>query len=430
MNEESPFRALVDNSSKFAESIKVLNQRLISLSSGLDMLQLQQSIQSIRDALPDPPVIQMDESLFADLRALTNDYTKVINHASLSDLKDRIIPMQMSCVMELSMYSRSLMIDEIMKCFASAEYTSLVSAINSSLTQTSLMASDIAYLKTSELVKNVKKSLILPKGMLTSLKEMHVKTANTIASDIELQYDTKENCFVSSAGQADSRSLNIICSGQKVFQLAGDEEFSANELTNFATYLSQTPTLAKDTETGQRIYNLLARLFSEGEHMIGFDADLFFHSRARDIGVMPYTYDEMTKAPHGLPGAGRYNHPGIACYYFANTQHGAEVEVKKHKKDGQTVQTAMIQPCKQVKMLDLSNTIEYAKTFLRFIRFEVSDSSVQVPREYLIPCFVSDCCKRIGYDGIKYYGSREYSNYVTWSDGYFSCVGMCDEEKD
>ena len=45
-------------------------------------------------------------------------------------------------------------------------------------------------------------------------------------------------------------------------------------------------------------------------------------------------------------------------------------------------------------------------------------------REYLIPNFVSDCCKRLEIEGIKYYGGKDYSNYVSWHEGYFEFVKM------
>ncbi len=73
-------------------------------------------------------------------------------------------------------------------------------------------------------------------------------------------------------------------------------------------------------------------------------------------------------------------------------------------------------------MTDLPNLV---RGILRYLRFNLSDVTNKTPREYLIPCFVSDCCKSIGVDGIKYYGTKEYSNYVVWSDGYFTFDGMC-----
>lgn len=58
-------------------------------------------------------------------------------------------------------------------------------------------------------------------------------------------------------------------------------------------------------------------------------------------------------------------------------------------------------------------------TFLRYLRFQCSPNSGKRPREYLIPQFVSDCCVSSEIDGIKYYGGKDYSNYVTWKDEYY-----------
>lgn len=58
------------------------------------------------------------------------------------------------------------------------------------------------------------------------------------------------------------------------------------------------------------------------------------------------------------------------------------------------------------------------------IRFPLDDEN-KMPRQYLLPCFVADCCQMIGFDGIKYYGSQEYDNYVSWSDRYFEDIEMC-----
>lgn len=69
------------------------------------------------------------------------------------------------------------------------------------------------------------------------------------------------------------------------------------------------------------------------------------------------------------------------------------------------------------KIYDLINSL--------YLRFSLTDKSDKMPKEYLIPCFVADCCKCIGFEGIKYYGSKEYNNYVVWDDGFFDYAGMC-----
>jgi len=74
-------------------------------------------------------------------------------------------------------------------------------------------------------------------------------------------------------------------------------------------------------------------------------------------------------------------------------------------------------------MIDLSQKITGKNKFLEYCRFSPSpDDYSKVKREYLIPCFVANCCEFSGIEGIKYYGSKEYSNYVAWKDSYFACV--------
>ena len=70
---------------------------------------------------------------------------------------------------------------------------------------------------------------------------------------------------------------------------------------------------------------------------------------------------------------------------------------------------------------------EYMTNNLDNLDTEQSEEEIanNLPRQYLLPGLVGDCCQRIGFDGIKYYGSKEYDNYVSWSDGYFADAGMC-----
>ena len=117
---------------------------------------------------------------------------------------------------------------------------------------------------------------------------------------------------------------------------------------------------------------------------------------------------------------------GRSNYYFADSRNGAEAEIKKHKSANDVLQTIILRPKKTIQLLDLFGSLARGTTFLRYLRFSLSDVTDKMPREYLIPCFVSDCCKARGFDGIKYYGSKEYNNYVAWNDGYFEYGGMCE----
>ena len=146
--------------------------------------------------------------------------------------------------------------------------------------------------------------------------------------------------------------------------------------------------LALNSGTGQKIYKMLEELYCNGIYSISFDRGVYYHCRSHKKADMPFTFDQMLKAPHGLPWAGRYNQVGRSNYYFADTQKGAEAEVKKHKSDNDVLQTVRLKPIKDIKLLDLSGSLSGGKTFLRYLRFSLSDVVDKMPREYLIPCFV------------------------------------------
>lgn len=130
----------------------------------------------------------------------------------------------------------------------------------------------------------------------------------------------------------------------------------------------------------------------------------------------------MIRAHHGITSFGRFNHIGENYFYFSNQKGGAIEEVRKHSPQNR-VQVAELKSVNKIKMVDISHDKE--NTFLKYCRFPFDSKSVKkVPREYLIPAFFSNCCKLVGFDGIKYYGTKDYYNYVTWSDGHFIFVGQ------
>lgn len=135
-----------------------------------------------------------------------------------------------------------------------------------------------------------------------------------------------------------------------------------------------------------------------------------------------YTEAQLLKAPVGVTWHGRFNYVGESHYYFSNKTKGATLEVKKHSKE-KCVQIAKLKPIRAIKMVDLSQEIKTSNKFLEYCRFSPNPQDYSnIKREYLLPCFFADCCKTFGIEGIKYYGSKEYSNYVSWHDRYFECV--------
>lgn len=77
-----------------------------------------------------------------------------------------------------------------------------------------------------------------------------------------------------------------------------------------------------------------------------------------------------------------------------------------------------LKPRRTVKLIDFSDRTTKYNSFLQLIRKPVEN--MNKPTEYLLPEYVTTCCRKTEIEGIKYYGGREYDNYVTWNDGYFN----------
>ena len=397
------------NSEDFKSSVNHLSELMMRISNNY-----RQSNDSIQKAL----------THFAD------SYKTVLNSTAaqydFDAIYNAMLKISLSTSAVLTQANHTPMIKDLIKSFAQADYIASYSIINQNLKKSIIRGSDIAFLKASDITTYSDTNLELPRGLKTSLETLNKSAAFEIIDNRTIGYDTNSNHFIGSDSMLKSKAVNVACDGKYLFGVSdGDELFSEEELMNFISFLSRTPMLGAETATGKKILKWIGELFSKGTYSMDFDHDIYYHCRSRKAETMPYSYEEMLRAPYGLPAAGRFNQTGRAHFYFADSREGAETEVKKHLKKDELLQTTKIKPVKRINMLDLSGTIQRGKSFLKYIRYPLSVDSNKMPKEYLLPCFVTDCCKQIGFDGIKYYGSKEYSNYVSWHEGYFEDAGMC-----
>ena len=425
------FQTMVEISKLYDSRLQEINLQALNVFSNNEWAHTLQDIGEKVSWITAGPKDTVPESLKEITESIGKSYANVFSSGDhmypLSDaMIDSLSLIQTDTMFQLSRCTQTDMIKNLTTCFAQAGYASLPRIVTESLSKPFLCASDIAFLRTAKLLPTIEDEVLYPYGFKTSLSNLNAGTAEDLMDDDEITYDTHENCFVTTYAEARSSEMNVICAGKIVFNSSCEKElFSEKDLMNFSSFLSRTPMLAMIDGTGKKIFDLIKNMYESGERRIDFDKDCYYHSRNRNKGVAPYTAELMLKAPHGLPGTGRYNHAGQSHYYYADTQNGAENEVKKYLKKDEITQTIRLIPTKPIRLLDLSGTMLRGKVFLRYIRFPLSDIQDKTPREYLIPGFVADCCRAIGFDGIKYYGSQEYNNYVSWDDGYFKDGGMC-----
>ncbi len=85
------------------------------------------------------------------------------------------------------------------------------------------------------------------------------------------------------------------------------------------------------------------------------------------------------------------------------------------------IQVAELKTMNSVQLVDISAE-KRGNHFLKHCRMPYNGGINHLRSEYLIPSFVAQCCKKCDYDGIKFFGTKVYSNYVTWEDKHFIIV--------
>lgn len=352
---------------------------------------------------------------------------KPVNEAFQLRWINQMAHLQIYTMNMANLFPQSNMLQKLQYSLSSLDMNGCISAIQNSINGYQISMPDVAYIKNSNLIDVLKSQLTLPEGFSTAINDLNKSSAKSLATNKNIVYSNTEQRFINTnncSSSVNTREMNVISCAKKILQNDTDQElFTENELMDFMSFLDNTPTQAMCNETGLKIYETIKHSFDR----IGFDKPFFYHSRARKRNDAPYVWEQMKKAPYGVPFPGRYNHIGQAHFYFADTIKGTENELSKHMtqkdKEEKCIQTVKIRPNTEKKLIDLSGKhLRRYNTFLKYIRFSLQEDTSKMPREYLIPSFVSDCCKACGIDGIKYYGGKDYSNYVTWDDGCFDFV--------
>ncbi|MDC7301001.1 hypothetical protein [Agathobacter ruminis] len=392
-----------------AEQFKSVEGLQSNINSALKASQLQMNIQ--------PVISEMMSQKYIAAQVFSN-----------GEVAKQLANVQSAAVVMASLPNATQMLKDVQLGLANSNISACVNAIQKSLDSTSIAMADFSFVKTSELMKNIKPDIVMPAGLATAISELNKSSVERLAYNESIVYKSDERKFVSVPNEndyANAKELNIICRSEDLFELADSEEvFNENELMNFMTYLDEMPMLALQNEVGKKIYRLICHF----PFQMGFDCNEYYHCRARAKDEAPYVWKQMKKAPYGVAGPGRYNHAGQAYFYFSDVKTGAETEICKHMsakdKEDMVLQTVKVGVTKNAKLIDLSaKNMRGLNTLLRYIRFPLNDVGKN-PRVYLIPSFISMCCKSAGIDGIKYYGGKDYSNYVTWDDGYYDFIGI------
>ena len=336
--------------------------------------------------------------------------------------------LQSSVSLIANLFNETTLLRELEKNLASVNISGCLNAVQKSIGSGEICMPDIFFFKTTDVLKVLEAGLKIPRRLRSDIKGLNKSSAIRLAANNNITFVRDEGVFVNdfnTAAKSSVSEMNVICGAKEVLDRAASEQeaVSENELMDFMSFLDEHPMLAMRHEAGRKIYDIIKNF----SNIINFDKKYYYHCRARNKEDAPYVRSQLKSAPHGITSSGRYNHAGQSYFYFADTKEGAETEIRKHMsqkdKDEKVLQTVQISHKGDVKLIDLSGkSLRGLNTFLRYIRFSLADDKSNRPRVYLIPSFVSDCCADCGFDGIKYYGGKDYSNYVTWKDCYYDFV--------
>lgn len=319
--------------------------------------------------------------------------------------------------------------------FSSKDYFGAYESLASSLSGLTVRGPDIALLGN---VGGLLESLgdfgyggSIPRGTKTFVRDLSKASLErlSVSEDVSVDIRGKRllaadaetdpgacNCVGDDSGvvSANVRSFNVLTSS-----LSFLEGLSEVDMMKLQQFCSDDPAFARDCKAGRVIWETVR----DWKDAISFDRPVYYHARLKPAGTAPYLKDDMAKAPRLLVKAGRFNGPQKAYYYFSDTEHGAMQEIGKHGSEDEA-QVAEIEGKRDVRLIDLSGVGRGTNYFLKYLRFPFTNTDQVIPPEYLVPNFVAQCCRHAGIDGIKYYGSKTYSNYVVWDDDLFRIASM------
>lgn len=290
-------------------------------------------------------------------------------------------------------------------------YSDFVKAINTNYIE----AANVAIIKSTKAFDTYHNWF--PRGLVTALKELNLGTAKALSKVDNISLDLSEKAFYLEDEPNERISVsesNVVFSSLDLFS-----DITEDELIKLLNVLSAYPNLVLDNPTAQKIKNIL----EQWDNILDFDYPFFYHARELSEDKCPYTESDLLKAPREIVGHGRFNNVGKSCYYFSNNPIGAIREVCKHNKKASQIQIAKLKPKRQIKLIDLSLKTQKSNKLLDYCRFSPQETNTsKIKREYLLPCFIAQCCESVGIEGIKYYGSKEYMNYVSWDDSFFELI--------
>jgi len=212
-------------------------------------------------------------------------------------------------------------------------------------------------------------------------------------------------------------------------------EVEPKQIKKFSDYLKKFPMLGMKTLVGKKIFSFLKQAFKLfSDHMIddeisdddAYEMDQFiydpydcvktlyvgtklFRGRTRKKDTIPFISEKLWAPENGMATHGRFNLIGISVLYCTSEITNIPYELKSTDDELIDIGTFILQS--DFTVLDVS--ADAFKDLFGFLEKPSYDTRT-LKEGYLIPNFICDCCRQIGYQGIIYNDVRTHKcpNYA------------------
>jgi hypothetical protein len=199
------------------------------------------------------------------------------------------------------------------------------------------------------------------------------------------------------------------------------DSIAPDEIARFYTHLSEYPMLGLAHQVGARI---LKDLRAKTKRFVECPRGLhLFRARAfREGREMPFGAHEMIGPTVETSKQGRFNVAGQSARYTADTKEGA---ITESRNDGPcTVQVDELELLNPMEFLDLTGR---QSPLIKHCSFSTVGTSPHLGAAYLVPNFVSQCCRHHRIQGIRY-GSTKNPGSVCYvfldrAESWFRHIG-------
>lgn len=193
-----------------------------------------------------------------------------------------------------------------------------------------------------------------------------------------------------------------------------DIEISLEEIKEFEQFLIKHPLMGTKNLTGDKLFEAIRRHKQSGQGFIlnkfndqGDRKKLFRGRNRKSDSASIFTNTEMWVPQSGYSSHGRYNAIGVPVLYLTDDKTAIPYEI--HTAYDEEVVIVEFQLERNLTFFDIR---EFDNEFEGFFENTRIDSR-QLKHSYLLPNFVGACCNFLGYDGVKYNGTRSENLYYT-----------------